>query len=116
MDRFVTGISEDAMKLLTTYDWPGNIRELENAIERAINLVNKEAIINVNHLPYYIREQNASLAGSAVGEGLRDLVAQLEIKEIKNALEICDQNKQQAAKYLGISRTNLYEKMAKYSL
>lgn len=116
MDRFVTGISEDAMRLLVSYDWPGNIRELENAIERAINLVNKEAVINVAHLPFYIREQNSELAGMVSGEGLRDLVAQLEIKEIKNALEVCDNNKQQAAKHLGISRTNLYEKMAKYEL
>lgn len=116
MDRFVTGISEEAMKLLVSYDWPGNIRELENAIERAINLVNKEAVIDVVHLPFYIREQNSELAGMATGEGLRDLVAQLEIKEIKNALEISGKNKQQAAKYLGISRTNLYEKMAKYGL
>ncbi len=116
MDRFVTGISDEAMKLLVSYDWPGNIRELENAIERAINLVNKEAVIDVAHLPFYIREQNSELSGMASGEGLRDLVAQLEIKEIKNALEVCDHNKQQAAKYLGISRTNLYEKMAKYRL
>jgi transcriptional regulator with PAS, ATPase and Fis domain len=116
MDRFVTDISDDAMKLLIAFDWPGNIRELENTIERAINLVNKEAIINVNHLPYYLREQNSDVSGLIHGEGLRDLVAQLEIKEIKNALEVCDQNKQQAAKYLGISRTNLYEKMSKYGL
>lgn len=116
MDRFVTGISEDAMKLLASYEWPGNIRELENAIERAINLVNKEAVIDVVHLPFYIREQNSELAGMGTGEGLRDLVAQLEIKEIKNALEVSGNNKQRAAKYLGISRTNLYEKMAKYGL
>lgn len=116
MDRFVTGISDDAMRLLCAYDWPGNIRELENTIERAINLVNKEAIINVNHLPYYIREQNPDVSGMLGGEGLRELVARLEIKEIKNALEICDNNKQQAAKVLGISRTNLYEKMTKYGL
>ncbi|HAS73438.1 MAG TPA: sigma-54-dependent Fis family transcriptional regulator [Clostridiales bacterium UBA8960] len=116
MDRFVTDISDDAMKLLIAFDWPGNIRELENTIERAINLVNKEAIINVNHLPYYLREQNSDVSGLIHGEGLRDLVAQLEIKEIKNALEVCDQNKQQAAKYLGISRPNLYEKMSKYGL
>lgn len=116
MDRFVTGISDDAMRLLCAYDWPGNIRELENTIERAINLVNKDAIINVNHLPYYIREQNPDVSGMLGGEGLRELVARLEIKEIKNALEICDNNKQQAAKVLGISRTNLYEKMTKYGL
>lgn len=116
MDRFVTGISEDAMKLLCAYDWPGNIRELENAIERAINLVNKEAIVNVNHLPYFIREQNPDAYDVLGGEGLRERVARLEIKEIKNALDLCDNNKQQAAKILGISRTNLYEKMTKYGL
>lgn len=116
MDRFVTGISDESMKLLCSYDWPGNIRELENVIERAINLVNKEAVINVQHMPFYIREQDAGFIGASTGEGLRDLVAQLEIKEIKNALEICDFNKQKAAKYLGISRTNLYEKIAKYKL
>lgn len=116
MDRFVTEIDKEAMAHLKGHDWPGNIRELENTIERAINLVEKEAKITVNHLPYYIREKKGNYSISSGRVGLKDVIAQVEIKEIRNALDICKGNKQKAARELGISRTSLYEKMEKYGL
>ena len=116
MDRFVTEIDVDAMAHLKSHNWPGNIRELENTIERAINLVEKGAKITLNHLPYYIREKKGNYTSNIGKIGLKDIVSQVEIKEIRNALDICKGNKQQAAKELGISRTSLYEKIEKYGL
>ncbi len=116
MDRFVTGFDDEAMELILKYPWPGNVRELENVIERAINLVGKEAWITKYHLPYHIREQKSSDLGLIPGESLKDMVAQLEIKEINNALALSGGNKINAAKILGISRTSLYEKMGRYNL
>ena len=57
MERHVTDISDEAMLALSLYDWPGNIRELENLIERALNLVDKQAIIETEHLPLYITDR-----------------------------------------------------------
>jgi transcriptional regulator with PAS, ATPase and Fis domain len=116
MDRYVTEFNDEAMRLLMDYNWPGNVRELENTIERAINLVGKEAAITKHHLPYHIREQKQDSYGYSRSESLKEMVAQLEIKEIKNALELSLGNKIHAAKILKISRTSLYEKMNRYQL
>lgn len=116
MDRFVTEISPSAMDMLQLYDWPGNIRELENVIERAINLIEKEAKINVKHLPYYIQNPSSKYKPSYYDVNLKDMVAKLEQTEIKKALEAYSGNKLHTAKHLGISRTSLYEKMLKYGL
>jgi PAS domain S-box-containing protein len=116
MDRYVTEFNDEAMRLLMDYNWPGNVRELENTIERAINLVGKEAAITKHHLPYHIREQKLDSYGYSKSESLKEMVAQLEIKEIKNALELSMGNKIHAAKILKISRTSLYEKMNRYQL
>lgn len=116
MGRFVTEITPKAMELLEEYDWPGNIRELENTIERAINLVDKEARIKVSHLPYYIQSLNNNNADTFYNINLKKLVSELEITEIKKAISISKGNKLHAAKMLGISRTSLYEKMQKYNM
>jgi transcriptional regulator with PAS, ATPase and Fis domain len=116
MGRFVTEITPKAMELLEEYDWPGNIRELENTIERAINLVDKEARIKVSHLPYYIQSLNNNNADTFYNINLKKLVSELEITEIKKAISISKGNKFHAAKMLGISRTSLYEKMQKYNM
>lgn len=115
MDRFVTEISPAAMRCLVEYQWPGNIRELENIIERAFNLVDKEAGITLHQLPAYLvaeKETEAIFAETS----LKKMVEAVERKTISRYLEETKGNKYQAARLLGISRTSLYEKMDKYGI
>lgn len=115
MDRFVTEISPAAMRCLTEYHWPGNIRELENVIERAFNLVDKEASITLKQLPtYLIAEQEGEAVYTETS--LKEVVEAVERKTIARCLKETLGNKYQAARLLGISRTSLYEKMEKYNI
>lgn len=123
MERHVTEISPSAMEALASYQWPGNIRELANLIERALNLVEKEAMITLEHFPYYIRkgvESHSSLGLEAMDmnlEGtLKEIFEEIEKKAIRKVLLETEGNKYQSAKKLGISRTSLYEKIKKYDL
>jgi len=124
MERHVTDISEDAMAALSAYDWPGNIRELGNLIERALNLVDKQAAIGIEQLPRYITQsisRNDNQSGGRIVpirmEGsLKEITQEIEKKAIKDALEEFRGNKLRAALKLDISRTSLYEKMKVYGL
>ncbi|GAB6085574.1 sigma-54 interaction domain-containing protein [Alkaliphilus crotonatoxidans] len=123
MERHVTEISPAALEALTNYHWPGNIRELANLIERALNLVEKEAMINLDHFPYYIRKVAKVDTTTAVDSlevnfdgTLKDIFEEIEKKAIQKTLMQYEGNKYQTAKKLGISRTSLYEKIKKYGL
>lgn len=118
MKFHVTSISPKAMDALVRYNWPGNIRELANIIERAINFIDKEATILIDHLPYYIRKEvaNNSEEKSEKLGSLKEIIEDVEKKSIVRTLEETDNNKYKAAKLLGISRTSLYEKMKRYDI
>jgi PAS domain S-box-containing protein len=124
MERHVTDISEDAMLALSSYDWPGNIRELGNLIERALNLVDKQAMIEIEHLPRYITDglldetiaKNQKIVPVKIDGSLKDIFKDIERKAIKDALEEFNGNKLKAANKLQISRTSLYEKIKDYNL
>ncbi|GAI05536.1 unnamed protein product, partial [marine sediment metagenome] len=106
--REFTGFSPEAMEFLLSYDWPGNIRELENAIERAVILA-KDSLITVADLP----QENVSLARSAsMGKNLKEM----EENHILNILCETGGNYSEAAKILGISRMTLYNKAKQYGL
>ncbi|SMP70242.1 sigma-54 interaction domain-containing protein [Anoxynatronum buryatiense] len=115
MDRFVTEISPAAMRCLVEYQWPGNIRELENVIERAFNLVDKEAGITLKQLPTYLVAEQETEAVYAE-TSLKEAVEAVERKTISRCLNETMGNKYQTARLLGISRTSLYEKMEKYGI
>lgn len=108
----VDGISDDALEYLKRYDWPGNVRELENIIERAINLLDGETIIKGKHLPFNIR----GVMKDKVVKELKEVVEEAEKQAIIDSLIISKGNRTLAAKHLGISRTSLYEKMARYNI
>lgn len=114
MGIIVTNISDDAMHYLMNYRWPGNVRELENTLERALNLLDKETVIEVHHLPRKITENN-DVASTDI-EGFKSAIERLEKDMIVNCLKVVDGNKKEAAKRLGISRTSLYQKMEKFGL
>lgn len=108
----VEGISDDALEYLKKYDWPGNIRELENIIERAINILDGESMIKPKHLPFNIRR----VMKNKVVRELKEVVEEAEKQAIIDSLIVSKGNRTLAAKNLGISRTSLYEKMAKYNI
>ena len=102
------GIENDALRLLMGYEWRGNIRELENTIERALILTDSDWI-RVEDLPEGIRgARPADLPG--LGD-LHDAVQRFEQTFIGKAIDHCDGDKRAAAKVLGISLSSLYRKL-----
>jgi len=112
MGRRVTGFSEDARKLMLAYHWPGNIRELVNAVERAL-VVCPEGEILPEHLPILGRGSGPN--GETPGEDDLSLQA-MERRHILKVLRRCEFNVTHAARILGIDRVTLYNKMRKYEI
>jgi DNA-binding NtrC family response regulator/pSer/pThr/pTyr-binding forkhead associated (FHA) protein len=115
-----SGFSPEAMSLLEAYPWPGNIRELRNAIERAVVLA-PSGTIEAEHLPPRVREgARAARSGApiVVGEGVdvREQIAEVERAAIVTAMEECGGNQTRAAQKLGLSRRALIYKLEKYGL
>jgi DNA-binding NtrC family response regulator len=113
--RAVSGIRPEAVAALMNYEWPGNIRELEHTIERAV-LLGREDLIGLQDLPAHLVSTSGAAAPltEAVKKGytLRDL----EREYIRKVLENTAGNKTEAAKVLGVDRTTLYRKLEEYKL
>jgi len=107
MNRSIKGISGSALDLLESYDYPGNIRELENAIEYAFNRC-RGKIIKPDMLPVDIRRAVTASPEESDIDG--------EEARIIKALELCKWNNNRAAEHLNISRTTLWRKMKKYNI
>ncbi|MFD2629573.1 sigma-54 interaction domain-containing protein [Oceanobacillus kapialis] len=107
----VTDFSTEVLEHFMHYEWPGNIRELENVIESAVHLTNKE-IIASDDLPDHLLG-NASMHQS---EKLKDMIEHTEKQAIQNALKKYDGDKMQAANALQIGKSSFYEKVKKYNL
>ena len=102
----VTEFSPEVIGSLLAYDWPGNIRELENAVERAI-ILSRDSFITIADLP----QENVSLVGSAsTGRNLKEV----EKIHILNVLRETGENYSEAARILGVSRMTLYNKAKGY--
>lgn len=112
MKKRAKGVTDNAMYLLSHYSWPGNIRELENTIERALNMVDEGEFITPRHLP----EEITGNKESHHIRPLAEVIEETERRTIFACLNMLDGNKSETAKRLGISRTSLYEKMNKYNL
>src|SRR6202158_855608 len=108
--RPIHTISEDAMRRIMAYDWPGNIRELENAIERAVAL-GSGPILHVGDLPSNL--QYTTTEKLPEGDELVPLEA-LERRAIFRALRETAGDKLAAARLLGIGKTTLYRKLKQY--
>jgi DNA-binding NtrC family response regulator len=109
LKKNVSGISEQALKLLFNYAWPGNVRELENIIERAITLTQGE-VISLEDLPTPMaHEEDKDSTGKALRE--KYTVDQLEKEYIKKVLIEAGGNKSKAAQILGLNRKTLYRKL-----
>jgi two-component system response regulator HydG len=112
----VVGISQLAAEKLLAYSWPGNIRELRNAIERAVALARFDHI-GVEDLPERIRTFEARHVVVA-GDDLEELVSLEEVEKryILKVLQVAGGNKSLAAKQLGVGRRTLYRKLGEYGV
>jgi DNA-binding NtrC family response regulator len=117
--RRVLGFQPDAMRRLQMFDWPGNVRQLENVIERAV-ILTKNAYIAIDDLPEEIRALAAGNGASGNGNGpVVHLKRSLEAPEkeiILRALKAHQGSRQGTAMALGINRTTLYKKMKRYGI
>ncbi|HKO92860.1 MAG TPA: sigma-54 dependent transcriptional regulator [Polyangiaceae bacterium] len=114
MRKGVTGISSEAAKKLVEYDWPGNVRQLENSMERAVTLTRFEQI-TVEDLPDRIsRYESSRMTIADVDSEHMLTLDQLEKRYIERVLKAAQGNKTQAAKLLGVDRRTLYRKLERY--
>jgi DNA-binding NtrC family response regulator len=113
-------VSQEAMRRLMAYPWPGNVRQLENAIERALAMSGGRSQIDVSDLPAEIGNPEPPAYSTPVmlpegGIDLDALVAGIERELIERSLERTGGNKGQAARLLNLKRTTLVEKLKRLS-
>lgn len=104
MSKRVPGVTNGAMRALLNHDWPGNIRELENVIERAVIFTDGDEL-GVADLPFKTVEENEP------GEELREALRQFERQHILYCLRRHGFDKNETAEHLGIGLSSLYRKM-----
>lgn len=103
-------ISPEAMRILESYAWPGNARELQNVMERALILCDGDVIIP-EHLPLGLRAPSPVVSVPTKNGGSRPTLADAEKHYIREILEECRGHRHRAAQILGISERNLYRKL-----
>lgn len=115
-DRKVSGITPEAIELLSNFDWPGNVRELGNAIEYCVTMV-AGGMITADTLPKRIKQGPKSAPQSSSISSTLNL-KRLERDAIMRALTLVDPegHKEDVAKLLGISRASLYRKIKEYQI
>ncbi len=109
-------IDPEAVDILCHYNYPGNVRELENAIERAWALCENDLILSSDLPPHIVShakgdKQDQVLASMPVGQSLDEFVQQQERNYIEATLQHCDASREKAANMLGISMATLYRKI-----
>ena len=114
-------ISQEAMRRIMAFDWPGNIRQLENTIERILVLTPGQSQIDISDLPLELQETNRVTTSSSVslpesGIDLQNYLRNLERSLICLALERTGGNQNKAAELLNIKRTTFIEKTKRLSL
>jgi DNA-binding NtrC family response regulator len=113
-------VSQEGMRRLMAYHWPGNVRQLENAIERAVVFTAGRSQIDIGDLPVEVQQAEEAALSSAVtlpedGIDLAEFIANIERELIQRSLERTGGNKGQAARLLNLKRTTLVEKLKRFS-
>ena len=111
-NKQVEGLDSATLELLMLHDWPGNIRELRNVIERAFILCH-DGLLEPRHLPEELRQgkEYGERTEAAAGDGLRSTRRHAEATRILEALERNDYNRLAAARDLGIHKSTLFRKI-----
>ncbi len=113
LKRNVKGVDNEVMKRLLKYEWRGNIRELENMIERAVLLCGSD-LITEKELPAYVKED---AKGDEVStQNLNEALHNYERRHITSILKQTGWNRSETARILGIDTSTLYRKMVKLSI
>jgi len=117
--KLVKGFTSEALDTLARYHWPGNIRELRNAIERALLSARSDRIA-LDDLPLYVRRVQAAAANDAPTRAetvpLDDWLAEVERRAIQEALAACGGVQARAARRLGISERSLWHRIKKLNI
>jgi DNA-binding NtrC family response regulator len=114
-NRTVKGYTEEALAALESYAWPGNIRELQNVVERAV-LLGKAELITPADLPREIAGGTAVRATRGGHRTLKEALEEPERQIILEVLQAHDWNRNATADALGVNRTTLYKKMKRLGL
>jgi PAS domain S-box-containing protein len=110
----VATISQEVLNIFENYDWPGNVRELANILERILYSIDGDTI-QAKHLPIFL--QGMSIASTKLQPTLlKRLREDTEKEALLNAIRVSKDNKNKAAKLLGIHRTALYKKMKRLNI
>ena len=115
-EKSIRAISTDALQTLMQYDFPGNVRELENTIESAV-LVETTDILQRRSLPLHLLQAIPQTdAGELTDSNVILPLDEVERRTIQHALEVIDNNVSRAARALGIDRSTLHRKLKKYRM
>jgi transcriptional regulator with PAS, ATPase and Fis domain len=109
----VNFVNTDVLQLFQSYEWPGNIRELENVIEAAIHLTKGEGITIASLPPYLLKSFNDKPRKKIT---YKEEMEAAEKRILEKALKTCNFDKLQAAKSLEMSKSSFYDKLKKYDL
>jgi transcriptional regulator with PAS, ATPase and Fis domain len=119
--KTIAGLTDEAMKALEAYSWPGNVRQLRSEIERACILTAEFAAIHVDSISDAVRfgderDKSAADPGGPVGTGLSEIMRTTERTALERALLRANGNKTRAAALLGISRQRLSYRLKQHGL
>jgi DNA-binding NtrC family response regulator len=105
------GFSSEVIEAFVRYEWPGNVREVRNAVERAVIFAEPGRPVRLGHLPAYLRHEppRQAPAGARSYRPLREM----ELQYIREVLEACGGNRTRAAEVLGLSPVTLWRKLGK---
>jgi two-component system, NtrC family, response regulator AtoC len=119
LGKEIKGFSKKALKLIYDYPWPGNIREMENTIERCMIIAEKD-IIDVEDLPTHLRSSDSVIISDFTGNIFNDdtIIPFEKLKEesIRHALKVTKGNIVEAAKKLHLGRATIYRLMERYNI
>lgn len=119
LGKEIKGFSKKALKLIYDYPWPGNIREMENTIERCMIIAERD-IIDVDDLPTHLRSSDSVILSDFTGNIFNDdtIIPFEKLKEesIRHALKITKGNIVEAAKKLHLGRATIYRLMERYNI
>ena len=114
MGRKIEGFTDSAKKRLLAHDWPGNIRELKNVIERAV-VLNTKSMIDADDLALTSAAEDRADDGGRAALPVEMSLAELEQQHIRKVLQHTDGNKSRASAILGIERSTLDRKLKRFS-